>query len=86
MGQRLYFYREAYSILQVRHGTLLDLDSMLQLKTIDAEHTLPLSAPAKRFRFEGYIKTLSQKIITTCRLLIAIEHALRNWPLLDFRK
>ena len=47
---------------------------------------MPLSVPAKRFRFERHIKTLSQRIITTYPLLIAIEHALPNWPLVDFRK
>ena len=50
------------------------------------EDFLPLSAPAKRFRFERHIKTLSQRIMTTYRLLIAIEHALPNWPLEDYRK
>jgi hypothetical protein len=49
-------------------------------------HILPLSAPAKRFRFEGHIKTLSHRIMTTYRLLIAIEHVLPKWPLVDFRK
>jgi hypothetical protein len=29
------------------------------------EYSLPLSAPAKRFRFERDIQTLSQRIITT---------------------
>ena len=47
---------------------------------------MPLSAPAKRFRFERHSKTLSQRIMTTHRLLIAIEHALPNWPLVDHRK
>jgi hypothetical protein len=47
---------------------------------------LPIFAPAKRFRFERHIKTLSQRIMTTYRLLIAIEHALPNWLLVDYRK
>ena len=33
----------------------------------------------------GEIKTLNQKIMTTYRLLIAIEYALPNCPLVDFR-
>jgi len=55
-------------------------------KTEFVTYSLPLSPPAKRFRFERHIKTLSQRIMTTYRLLIAIEHALPNWPLVDFRK
>jgi hypothetical protein len=47
---------------------------------------MPLSVPAKKFRFEGHIKTLRQRIMATYRLLIAIEHALTNWHLVDFRK
>jgi hypothetical protein len=50
------------------------------------EYVLLLSAPAKRFRFERHIQNLSHRIITTYRLLSAIEHALPNWPLVDFRK
>jgi len=34
------------------------------------------TVPAKRFRFEKQIKTLNQRITTTYRLPIAIEHAL----------
>jgi hypothetical protein len=48
-----------------------------------SESILPLSAPAKRFRFARHIKTLSQRIMTTYRLLIAIEHALPNWPIVE---
>src|SRR4030042_2082974 len=44
---------------------------------------LPLSAPAKRFRFQRHIKTLSQRIMTTYRLLIAIDYAFPNWPLVE---
>jgi hypothetical protein len=47
---------------------------------------LPLSALAKRFQFERDIKTLSKRIMTTYRLLIVIEHALPNWPIVDLRK
>jgi hypothetical protein len=47
------------------------------------EDSLPLSAPAKRFRIERHIKTLSQRIMTTYRFLIAIEHAFPNWPLVE---
>ena len=47
---------------------------------------LPLSVPAKRFRFERRIKTLSQRIMITYRLLIAIEHTLPNWVLVNYRK
>ncbi len=35
---------------------------------------------------ERHIKTLSQRIMTTYLLLIAIEYALKNWPLMDYRK
>ena len=51
-----------------------------------AQDILPLSTPAKRFRFERYIKTLSRRIMTTNRLLIAIKQALPNWPSVDYRK
>jgi hypothetical protein len=47
---------------------------------------LPIFAAAKRFLFERYIKTLSQRIMITYRLLIAIEHSLPNWVLVDYRK
>jgi hypothetical protein len=53
---------------------------------LQTEDFLPLSAPSKRFRFERHIKTLNQRIMTTYRLPIAIEHALPKWPLVDFRK
>ena len=46
---------------------------------------LPLSAHAQRFQFE-HIKSLNQRIMTTYRLPSAIEHALPNWPLVDFMK
>jgi len=32
------------------------------------------------------ISKLSQRMATTYRLLIAIKHTLRNWPLVDYRK
>jgi hypothetical protein len=41
---------------------------------------LPLSAASKRLRNRRYIKTLNQKMITTCWLPIAIEHGLPNYP------
>ena len=50
---------------------------------LQGEGILPLSTPAKRFRFERYVKTLSQRIMTIHRLLIAIEHALPNWLLVE---
>ena len=53
---------------------------------LEDEYILPISAPAERFRYERHIKTLSRRIMTTYRLLIAIEHAWPNWPLVDFRK
>jgi len=39
----------------------------------------------KGFRFKD-ISKLSQRIVTTYRLLIAIEYALPNWPLVDYKK
>jgi hypothetical protein len=44
---------------------------------------LPLSAPAKRLQYETHIKTFDQKIMTTYRLPIEIEHALPNWFLVE---
>jgi hypothetical protein len=38
------------------------------------------STPAKRFRFERCIKTLSQRIMATHGLPTAIEHTLLKWP------
>ena len=55
----------------------------VKLQTVDS---LPLYAHSERFRSGRDIKTLNQKIMTTYRLLIAIEHALPNCPLVDFRK
>jgi len=39
----------------------------------------------KGFYFKDISKP-SQRMATTYRLLIGIEHALPNWPLVDFRK
>jgi hypothetical protein len=39
---------------------------------------LPLYVPARRFGFEGHIKTLNRKVMTIHRLLIAIELSLPN--------
>jgi hypothetical protein len=58
----------------------------MALTNFRPEDFLPRCAPAKRFRFERHNKTLSQRVMTTYQLLIAIEHALPNWPLVDFRK
>ncbi|MGZ3937072.1 MAG: hypothetical protein ACXVMS_18950, partial [Flavisolibacter sp.] len=65
--------------IQVKNGAAV-------ICALENAHILPLSVPAKRFQFERHIKTLSQRIITTYRLLIAIEHALPNWPLVEYRK
>jgi len=35
---------------------------------------------------ERHVKTLSRRIMITYPLLITLEHALSNWPLVDFRK
>jgi hypothetical protein len=39
----------------------------------------------KGFCFKD-ISKLSPKMATTYRLIIAIEHALSNWPLVEYRK
>jgi len=36
--------------------------------------------------YERHIKSLNQRIMTTYRLPIAIEHAYPKWPLVDYRK
>jgi len=47
---------------------------------------LPRCAPFQRLRFAKHIKVLSERIMTTHRLLIAVEYALPNWSLVDFGK
>jgi hypothetical protein len=42
-------------------------------------HILPQYALAKRSRYRRHIETLSQRMMTTYRLRIAIKHALPNW-------
>jgi hypothetical protein len=39
----------------------------------------------KGFHFKD-ISKLGQRMATTYRLLIAIEHALPNWPLVDYKE
>jgi hypothetical protein len=46
----------------------------------------PLYVHFERFPSERDIKTLNQKVMTTCRLPITIEYSLPNWPLVDYKK
>jgi len=50
------------------------------LGVFKSEGILPSSTPSKMLRFEGYIKTSNQRIMTTYRLPIVIEHVLQNGP------
>jgi len=47
---------------------------------------LPLSAPAKKFRFERRIKASNQRIMAATQLPIETGHAVLNCPYPDYRK